>query len=386
MLGLITFRPLYFRRMRPSGPSVRSLADASCDEPWKWKSNYFKNHWNREEFGNIQKKANKAARKSETTTKSHDFWIERMANKDTPNDLMLPQIQARAPKEDNLFNALATASFELNHSDVTESNPPDIMAEPVASPIKISPSLASESPSWINPEKPVISLPLSTELKPTLINYRRNQLRSSLPSVSKILKATMPVDRAVALAQWEERMIAQMGQAGFEAYQKTMLARGHRLHSYIEHYLLEGTKAMDSEDDVSLKHTQSIGPLLNHFSHPHSLESQVVHPTLKYHGYLDCVAVYKEKTLALIDWKTSEKKKASLSSTFDNPLQIAAYIGALNHDPRYPFQIDHGLIVIVHNDGHEAKVLGISKQKMDIYWKAWLERLKLYEAMSKYGK
>lgn len=327
-----------------------------------------------------------------------------MTQKSISSHSDLVRVQARPPTEDNLFNALATASFELNYSDVpkpyhAESSIRNQIStsvykpikssgpiDPESKPINTSVPIDSESPSWRNPEKPLLSLPLPSEVKPALITYKRNQTRSTLPSVSKILKATMPVDRAVALAQWEERMIAQMGQAGFEAYQKAMLDRGHRLHSYIEHFLLEGTTSLSSEDDVSLKHTQSIAPLLSQFSHPHSLESQVVHPTLKYHGYLDCVAVYKGKILALIDWKTSEKKKASLASTFDNPLQIVAYIGALNHDPRYPFQIDHGLIVIVHNDGLEAKVLGISKQKLDIYWKAWLERLKLYEAMTKYGK
>ena len=91
---------------------------------------------------------------------------------------------------------------------------------------------------------------------------------------------------------------------------------------------------------------------------------------------------FKSKSkLALIDWKTSSKQKDTLGATFDNPLQVAAYIGAFNHDERYPVQVNDGLIVVVYNDGSPARLLPIGEKKLEQYWRAWLQRLKLYSAL-----
>jgi hypothetical protein len=123
------------------------------------------------------------------------------------------------------------------------------------------------------------------------------------------------------------------------------LQRGHRLHSHVEHTLLaedEGGKEEEEvDDDISRNHVKSIEPIIGDFSKPYAIESRVVHPNLSYMGYLDCVALYKNRNLVLVDWKTSGKRKKSVRWTFDNPLQIAAYAGALNHDPNYNLQGRH---------------------------------------------
>lgn len=41
----------------------------------------------------------------------------------------------------------------------------------------------------------------------------------------------------------------------------------------------------------------------------------------------------------VIDWKLSEKPKKDLKDTYDAPVQITAYMGALNHDPNYKWKV-----------------------------------------------
>jgi len=35
----------------------------------------------------------------------------------------------------------------------------------------------------------------------------------------------------------------------------------------------------------------------------------------------------------VIDWKTSKRRKSNIRDTFDNPLQLVAYLGAYNIQP-----------------------------------------------------
>lgn len=45
--------------------------------------------------------------------------------------------------------------------------------------------------------------------------------------------------------------------------------------------------------------------------------------------------------LVVIEWKTSQRTKATLEDAYDDPVQIAAYVGALNADDKYPFEVLH---------------------------------------------
>lgn len=44
-------------------------------------------------------------------------------------------------------------------------------------------------------------------------------------------------------------------------------------------------------------------------------------------------------TPVVIEWKKSSRDKSSLQSTYDAPLQLAAYMGAVNNDSSYDFKV-----------------------------------------------
>lgn len=161
-------------------------------------------------------------------------------------------------------------------------------------------------------------------------------------------------------------------------YLKTDLFRqGKLFHSALEDVLTSHATWKDrspSEYPPEVQgYMQSVSDILEDIRAVRAIESTVQHETLNYLGVVDCVARYRWKNwfpdlfstpglsylsffklisltwliqtfscrgvLCVIDWKTSEKPKPFLSNTYDNPLQVAAYAGALNSDANYKYQV-----------------------------------------------
>jgi len=203
------------------------------------------------------------------------------------------------------------------------------------------------------------------------------------PSVSKILSATMPEESRKALEKWEKQKIAELGLDGFAKLKEDTFQRGKTLHSVVESYMETNVlcKPSELEDEVSKRHIVSVSQLIRQFSNPLALESAVVHPTLNYCGIIDCVAVMG-KTLVLVDWKTSERAKGTTASLYDQPLQVAAYVGAINMDDRYKSlgNIETGALVVVYNSGYPAVVHTFDKGKLVKYWKEWCNRIDIFKS------
>lgn len=124
----------------------------------------------------------------------------------------------------------------------------------------------------------------------------------------------------------------------------------------------------------------SIEPLLNQFQVPATLiEEKVRHPYLCYHGIVDCVSIHKSSQ-TVIEWKKSDRQKKSLNLTYDAPIQLCSYIGALNAS-REEFKqnpIKNGAVVVAYSDGQKADIFDLNEIEMKRYWKLWLSRLQEY--------
>ncbi|XP_052770150.1 mitochondrial genome maintenance exonuclease 1-like [Mya arenaria] len=198
-----------------------------------------------------------------------------------------------------------------------------------------------------------------------------------LPSVSTIITQTQPSAQKAALDRWQKQKTKELGgEEQFEAYKQEIFDTGSSLHKAIE-LRLQG----ETEITVSNKsggHWESVQRALGEVSDVKVIETACVHQDVFYQGKFDCVAKLRD-TLCLIEWKTSSKPKPLLSSTYDNPLQVAAYIGAVNRSQLVKQcqveNITNGALVIAYPSGEPATVHMMSKKQVERYWARWNERL-----------
>ncbi|NXX82781.1 MGME1 exonuclease, partial [Urocolius indicus] len=200
-----------------------------------------------------------------------------------------------------------------------------------------------------------------------------------MPSVTRILQQTLSPQQAFYLERWKQKMILELGTDGFAEYTKNLFLQGELFHKALESiFLSEEMATKEQREDVTVSgYLSSVEHVLKDISEVKALESAVQHETLQYLGLVDCVAKYRGQ-LCVIDWKTSEKPKPSLKNTFDNPLQVAAYIGAINHDANYDFQVSCGLVVVAYKDGSPAHPHFMDPAQCLQYWNKWLLRLEEY--------
>lgn len=156
------------------------------------------------------------------------------------------------------------------------------------------------------------------------------------------------------------------------------LARGKQFHQCLHNHFT-GVKKPDITPEV-LEIWKSIEPLLVDFKAPGVLtEKKIEHPFLLYQGVVDCVT-YHKSTLCVIEWKKSDRHKKQLSYTYDAPIQLCSYSGALNAS-RDEFQdnpIKNGVVVVAYSDGQKADLFELNETDMKRYWKQWLGRLQEY--------
>jgi genome maintenance exonuclease 1 len=199
-----------------------------------------------------------------------------------------------------------------------------------------------------------------------------------VPSVSRILQTTMPQSQRNALIQWKNLKIAELGLEGFEEMQKSHMDRGKKFHECVQKYF-SGISINEDEIQTDVFNIwKSVKRRLPEFDAPAQLtEGNIMHPFLYYKGIVDCVSLH-DSTLSVIEWKKSDKLKKSISNTFDAPLQLCAYVGALNATLFKRTPIKKGVVVVAYNDGALAELFTLNEIELSKYWKLWLNRLQDY--------
>lgn len=113
-----------------------------------------------------------------------------------------------------------------------------------------------------------------------------------LPSISKILQATMPESSRIALRKWKLGKIAELGVDGFKQYERETLDRGKHFHAAIEDFLSQGT--IPTRDSSIIQLWDSIDNSLKELNpKPVLLEQPILHAELKYKGIIDNVSIVK---------------------------------------------------------------------------------------------
>jgi genome maintenance exonuclease 1 len=107
------------------------------------------------------------------------------------------------------------------------------------------------------------------------------------------------------------------------------------------------------------------------------IESPVLHYDLNYAGVVDCVASY-QGIPCVCEWKTADKPKGSIERLFDYPLQLTAYLGAVNLAyQNYGVKLEHALLVVAIPE-MPAEVFWFEPEAIKDYWEEWEKRVAQY--------
>jgi genome maintenance exonuclease 1 len=183
-------------------------------------------------------------------------------------------------------------------------------------------------------------LPLSREE----INGKRLYLTpngNKLPSVTTILSATESAEKQESLNNWRK----SVGEHRAKEITQEAAHRGNRMHSYLEHYVLDGKMKPKGTNPYSWPSYDMANVVIEHglskVSQYWGMEVPLYFPDL-YAGTCDCIGIHENKE-AIIDFKQSNKPKKTewIENYF---IQLTMYANA--HNEVYNTNIKKGVIMM----------------------------------------
>jgi hypothetical protein len=164
---------------------------------------------------------------------------------------------------------------------------------------------------------------------------------NKLPSVTTILDRTKPQEKRIALENWKRRV----GHDKAQQITTEAANRGTRMHSYLEHYVINGTQKDRGTNPFGwASHAMAekvIQQGLCKVDEFWGTEVPLYFPKI-YAGTTDCVGIHQGQE-AILDFKQTNKPKKT-EWIEDYFLQLAAYAEA--HNEVYGTRIRRGVILM----------------------------------------
>lgn len=205
---------------------------------------------------------------------------------------------------------------------------------------------------------------------------------SKVPSVTTILDKTKPAEAREALANWKRAV----GEKRAQEITTEAANRGTRMHSYLEHYVLESDmKPLPGNPFAHPSWFMAAEVILNGLGNVDEFwgtEVPLYYSGL-YAGTTDLIGVWKGKP-AILDFKQSNKvkKREYIGDYF---LQLAAYAAA--HNEMHGTTIDTGVILMAVQPKLQADGTYSTPEYLEFvvegkefaYWAdEWMKRVELY--------
>ncbi len=192
--------------------------------------------------------------------------------------------------------------------------------------------------------------------------------RGLFPSVTTILKATMPEEQRQRLRNWHQRHGSEA-----ETLRQQAANRGKVIHKLIE-ARFRGEEVECPPDLTNF--WEQARKILGAIGEVSAIEQPVYHSQLQYAGTLDLLANW-QGVLTLFDFKTSHREKRSKWLS-DARLQIAAYRGA--YEQLFGTAIEQGLVIVI--SPMAGQLFSLEREELEQYWQKWLTRLGQYRQMN----
>ena len=160
-----------------------------------------------------------------------------------------------------------------------------------------------------------------------------------------------------------------------EEISRTSRDRGNLIHKLIKSYFLG--ESLSCADSIK-PYWENLFPILQDIHDVRLIEGNIFHYYEGYVGRVDCVASY-HGIPCVIEFKSADRIKR----LYDEPLQLAAYCGALNrqYGVKYGVSLNHALLIVTTPD--EVSLTWFDPNEVMNYWHKWQQRVAQFWAQQK---